>query len=683
MAATGSVMAPLEELIAECGKTWPANLASALTKPSTAPAVALVALIDYARSGSVSTIPYARLDKGVIHWVSFGGHSRLLLEYAEDLRSWVMQGYGTKGDLQFAQSDFKGRLAHLVHNASPAGYLRWTSDAQALPAILGVLAQMHSLLGSMPDGTSALAPSLHALRFRFVSALRLGEWAVAESVVDEIDRWNLEQAHKTMQMRLRVLGQSGSHARLLEIVDKHHLWALTHPTRVAEAILEAVLHEVLQPLEATLALFEVCEAIRPWYSKLVSVLPQVAPMSRFAHLFAYVACLDGDGPSAQALIPHLTEPLAIFIRERFGLKAEADDASDVLEPVPTANTDGLMKASDSVPTSLAQAFWNTLQVLVRQGAGTALDRHLSELDARVLDDPDCLAIAPDALLEMISDPAIEERPASLNALQEVLTSLVDVTFSMPGFPSLKQLELYLSLTESLVYVRGASASDEDSHLLHGLLAAIANLSSSAAHRCTELLRSWWLLRPILPRLDWLLAVMESLAPLHPDPSSMVDLWSQAVALATRKRVVLSPSQIRTWDRVAALLELDASLVANALAGLRPSSEGSQTDPLSASNLQKIAIVSLQEGAAREAAHELRARTGAEILLVTSLVQDGLTKAAQTADVILLVWAACSHAVYRAFDEHRDRLVYVQGTGTSSIVAAAERWAERQMAGLAT
>jgi hypothetical protein len=676
MAAAGGVMAPLEELIAECGKTWPANLASALTKPSTAPAVALVALIEYARSGSVSTIPYARLDKGVIHWVSFGGHSRLLLEYAEDLRSWVMQGYGTKGDLQFVQSDFKGRLAHLVHNASPAGYLRWTSDAQALPAILGVLAQMHSLLGSMPDGTSALAPSLHALRFRFVSALRLGEWAVAESVVDEIDRWNLEQAHKTMQMRLRVLGQSGSHARLLEIVDKHHLWALTHPTRVAEAILEAVLHEVLQPLEATLAPFEVCEAIRPWYSKLVSVLPQVAPMSGFAHLFAYVACLDGDGPSVQALLPQLSDPVAAFIRERFGLSAESVAK---LEPdsIPVASARSPTDGTDDAPASPGQTFWNTLQALVRNGTGAELNQQLSELDARVLDGADYLVHAPDALLEMISDPAVEARAASRNALQEVLTSLVDLSFSVPGFPSPKHLELYLSLAEALVYVRGGSASEEDAHLLHGLLAAIANLSSTAADRCTDLLRSWWRLRPILPRLDWLIAVLDSLAPLHPDPNSMVDMWSQAVELATRKKFVLSPSQVRTWERVAGLLELDAESVASDLASLRPSVAGNETDALSAVNWQKIAIVSLQEGAAREAARELQARTGAEVIVVTSLVQDGLTKAAQTADVILLVWAACSHAVYRAFDEHRERLVYVQGTGTSSIMTAAESWAEKR------
>ena len=677
MAAIDRVMTPLEELIAECGKTWPTDLSSALTTPSTQGAIALAALVSSARSGVVSTLPYAVFSKGVIHWVSFGGDSRLLLEYGEDLRSWVLPCYGTNSDLEFARSDFKGRLAHLVHQTSPAGYLRWSSDAQTLSAIVGVLAQMHSLLESMPDAMPTLAPSLHVLRFRFISALRLGEWVAAESVIDEIDRWNLEQAHKTMQMRLRVLGQSGSHAKLLEMVDAYHLWALTHPTRVAEAILEAFLHEVLHPLEATVLPGLVSEYIRPWHSRLIFILPLVAPIGRFAHLFAYVACLDDDGPSAQALLPHLTDALATFIRERFGPKGDSVAALVMTVPATTASlSDAAEVASGRVLFSPGQVFWNTLQALVRQGAGAALERHLSELDARVLDDADYLAHAPNALLEMISDPALDGRVASQNGLQEVLTSLVDVSFSVPGFPSLKHLELYLSLAEGLVYVRGASASNEDAHLLHGLLAAIANLSSTAAHRCTELLRSWWNLRPILQRLDWLLAVLDSLAPLHPDPSSMVDLWSEAVALASRKRIVLSPSQFRTWQRVAELLEMDSNSIGNDLADLRPRAENIEADALRVANWHKIAIVSLQEGPAREAARELQARTGAEVILVTSLVQDGLTKAAKTADVILLVWAACSHAVYAAFDEHRERLVYVQGTGTSSIVTAAERWAEK-------
>jgi hypothetical protein len=454
---------------------------------------------------------------------------------------------------------------------------------------------------------------------------------------------------------------------------------LAHPTRVAEAILEAFLQVVVHPLEANSLPAEVCEQLRPWYQKVVQVLPKVAPGGGLTRLFAYVACLDRDGPSAQALLPHLIDPLAQFVRESCELAAQ-EEYLPPAPPGPEANTKPIPEPVGESTTSVAASYWVDLQRLVREGSAVALDQHLSELDARALEQSDFLDQVPDALLELISDPEVDARLASRNALQEVLTCLVDVSMSVPGFPSSKHLDLYLSLAEGLVFLRGSSAGEEDAHLLHGLLAAIANLSGPATLQCAELLRSWWKVRPVLPRVGWLLAVLESLSPMHPDPGSMLDLWSEAVALAARKSLVLTPSQWRTWQRVGSLLELDGDTIYSELSKLRPVDQAAESDALAAVKWQRIAIVSLQESAAREAAKELRARTGANVVVVRSLVQDGLTKAAEAADVILLVWAACSHAVYRAFDEHRDRLAYVQGTGTSSILNAAERMAERSLAG---
>lgn len=670
-------MTGLDQLIAECVATLPVELASALNTPANPAAAALAHLIARARHNAISTLPYARLSSGVISWVSFGGDSRALMEYAEDLRAWILPGYGTQGDLEFARGTSQGRLAGLVQSVSPAGYLRWESDAASLAPILDILNQLHTLLASMPAQESTAPHSLHVLRFRFVSALRCGEWEDAEQVINEIDRWNLEQAHKTMQMRLRVLGESRNHAALLAMVEKQHLWSLTHPTRVAEAIVEAVLKEVVRPLEFSLPHETVCEHLRPWQQKLAAVLPMVKPEGPCATVFAYRACLDQDAAGAYALLPYLSESLAAWVCERF---PAVPDPSEVLVPPVEDRGIQVVGAVTGIAAEDKPGYWNTLLALVRQGSSTALDRHLSELDARVGSDPALLDAVPDLLLELISDPAVESSTVCRNALQELLTVLVDVVFSGSGFPNPRHCDLYLSVTEALVYMRGASASEEDAHLLHGLLAAIANLSTATLPRCTALLKTWWDLRPIVPRLEWLLAVLDSLAPLHPNPSSLVDLWAKAVDLVTRRQVVLSPSQFRLWQRVAGMLELDAQAVGQDLAKLCPPPQTAPRetpgDILSTVPWKKIAIISLQENAAREAARELESRTHAEVTVVTSKVQDGIAKAAKTADVILMVWAASSHAVYRAFDECRSRVAYVQGTGSSSIVATAERWAEK-------
>lgn len=677
MDAVSNVNPVIEKLITECLSSLPSTLQARMGVASDPDASALNMLIERARAGVISTLPYALPSKGTVHWVSFGGDSRELLEYAEDLRSWVLPGYGTHGDLNFARSSSQGRLAKLVHEVSPSGYLRWTSDFNSFPTILCILHQMHALLTCMPNMASTSPPSVHVLRFRFVSALRCRDWDEAEQVINDIDRWNLEQAHKTMQMRLRLMGEAREYAALLEIVEKHSLWALTHPTRVAEAITDAVIHEILQPMELMSTPDIVIEKLRPWFTKLTTLLPLVSLQISRAPLFAYFACIDDDGATAISLLSDLPTSLAEFIRDRF----QADHVQ-VTTPQSTQNTKTVAndvhvydESSGNHP-SPRQSYWSILQVLVRQGSLSALELHLSELDARVSVDSELLDAVPDVVMDLISDPIIEASSSSRNAMQEVLTSLVDLIFSLPGFPNQKHIDIYLSVAEALVYVRGDSASEEDAHLLHGLLAAIANLSATSLQSCTKLLRAWWQLRPVLPRLDWLLAVLDSLAPLHPHPDEMVDLWVEAVGLAHRKQVILTPSELRLWTRVSGLLELDAKDVAKDLESLRPLLQDQQSDALANVPWQKIAIVSLQESAAREAARELQSRTNAEVIVVTSLVQDGLTKTAKAADVILLVWAACSHAVYRAFDDCRSRVVYVQGTGTTSIIAAAEQRAEK-------
>jgi len=681
MATTVRLTVAIDTLVKELAQSWPAGLATALGTPSTREATAVAGLIDRARRGDTSSLPFLLRAKDRVLWVSVGGSTRHLLEYAEDLRSWVLEGYGVTGDVEFVQGAEVGRLAKIVQAVSSDGYLRWGSATATLPTVLGVLSQMHAFIDRMPTAESESIPSIHVLRFRFVSALRCGNWGTAATVIDEIDRWGLEQAHKTMQMRLRLLGESGDHVSLVETVDRNHLWSLAHPTRVAQAILEAFLKVVVEPLEATLSPSDVCEQLRPWYQKVIQVLPKVAPTGVLTRLFAYVACQDRDGPSAEALLPELTDSLAQFVRETCRLTIQEDGVATYPPSLAIETIPPPILIDQSAP-SVATAYWVELQRLVRHGSTTALGLHLSELDARVLEQADFLDQVPDTLLELISDPEIDNRPAAKNALQEVLTCLVDVSIGASGFPDSKHLNLYLSLAESLVYLRGSYASEEDAHLLHGLLAAIANLSGPATHQCVELLRSWWKARPVVPRLSWLLAVMESLAPLHPDPGTMLDLWSEAVALAARKSLAMTLLQYRAWQRVGTLLELDADTVSGELAKFHPADQATDSDPLAVVNWRKIAVVSLQESAAREAAKDLHARTGADVLVVNSLVQDGLTKAAEASDVILLVWAACSHSVYRAFDGHRDRLVYVQGTGTSSILSAAERMAERTLSAVA-
>ena len=66
-------------------------------------------------------------------------------------------------------------------------------------------------------------------------------------------------------------------------------------------------------------------------------------------------------------------------------------------------------------------------------------------------------------------------------------------------------------------MRGGAVSEADSQLVLGLGGAVASLSADACPRCEEAFRALWHRRPIVPRLDWLAAALDTLAELHPSP----------------------------------------------------------------------------------------------------------------------------------------------------------------------
>jgi hypothetical protein len=201
-------------------------------------------------------------------------------------------------------------------------------------------------------------------------------------------------------------------------------------------------------------------------------------------------------------------------------------------------------------------------------------------------------------------------------------------------------------------------------------------SSEAITACSVATRDWWAKRKVARRLGWLLCALDSLADVHPKPSSLQSLWLDGADIIARQGVGLSKAERELWRNLGRLVELGADVV-DALIPQHPQGgAGAQSDVLASRRFRKIAVVTLQEKAGRQAVEDLRTRTGAEVILVSSLAAGPQTRAAESADLILLVWAACKHAVSRAFDRVRDRVAYVQGTGPASIVLAAEDWAAR-------
>lgn len=348
-------------------------------------------------------------------------------------------------------------------------------------------------------------------------------------------------------------------------------------------------------------------------------------------------------------------------------------------PVPLGRAQSVQGQPEIFDASRAwdgDKFWEVLSRAVAQAHAARARALIGSLDNLLFDDPLFVRCAPDALLELVSDPQIERDTGARSLLYEVIAALVDAFVVAPGFPRLGHLDVYLALLDGIVLLKRGATSDADSQLVLGLVAAAANLRPDACARCEQIVSSWWQGRPVTQRLDWLAAALDSLGPLSANTEGLISLFTDALALAARKGLQFAPTKLSMWRAIGLMLELPAQDVQQYLAPLSAADTQAYQDALAMAGLRHIAVVSLRQASAKEAAKELQARTGARVSVVTSLVSDADTDQALSADLILYVWAASTHATYRSFDSCREKLEYVQGTGSSSIVLAAERWTQR-------
>lgn len=634
---------------------------------------ALDDLVEDLEAGRPTSIPVARGDK--VWWISVAQTVRELRMYVDDVRTWLTRedSEALAADVTTASpssSSYSAPLAVL----SPEGYQRWVTSSARAVDVVARLGRMHRFLATKPELAFERAPSLPYLRFEFIAALRVGDWDKAEACIDEIDHWNLDHAASTMQMRIRLLDAHGDGSELFDFVTRAQAWNFSNPRRIAGAIIRAVDLQAIEPvvvregMEAALELFRTA-----WYPKLVQTIADARGDPTAARPLAYAASIDSDRDTLVELLPTLAPELGSFLLSR--LPSPRDASSGSLPVVAARDEVGANKLLEA--TQLA--FWTELHASVREGRTTRARELIASVDSQLLDDPLFISAAPDALLELLSDPTIESVPGPRLLQQEALVGLIDAFVVAPGFPRIEHLDIYLSLLEGLVALRGGTASEADSQLVLGLAGAAAHLSAAACPRCEQIIKAWWERRPVVTRLGWLLAALDSLASLHPEPHDLAGLFVEGLALAARKGRLLTQGEAVLWRTVGRRLELSAEEVELFVGPVISPPGVTPPDPLAAAGLRTIAIVSLRESSAREAAEALQARTGAAVSTLSSLVAGQDTRHAASADLILYVWAATTHATYRAFDGCRDRLEYVQGTGASSIVLAAERWATRQVA----
>jgi hypothetical protein len=636
---------PLRHLLANLAARAPAGIAFPdADRPWEATDHPLATEIVAALTGGAASLPV--MAQGRATWVTFAPDFAALREAIEDLRAAIIPSMAWElPPGLITPLTAQGALAQTVLAASPHGYFRWECRPPAVCEVANRLGLLRHLSAARPPREGSPVRSLAELHQRFLVALAIGDFEGAEAAVDAIDVQQLDTAVNTLAMRVRLWEVFG---RYEDIVRSPHLENLLN-ARVPRPVVEAV--------------------VRAHHA--VHILPSEGNQSLDQAGEAYAARLHGLLGPAIARIGETADPVLQRMRSYWAQKVGEKNSEQAVLHDSGEPSNGFI--AQPLPSTAYLQGWEEFAPALRADNIGGVDAFLAGINLLWKKNTSVVAAAcANALLECFTDVDIADHPGRTNAAERALLAVIDDRVCNPNFPERIFLPLYISLLDCWSLARGKSAHGADGQFLLAIAEAVLVLDSGREQLVAEMVRAWWRARPIRARLPWLLEALDMLTEFSAPPD-MIDLWYAGAELASAEGQAVSPGERRLWSRLGARFGVAAEAI-DAMLGA-PTTLVS-TDPLSGAPLQRVAIVSLQERAAETAAQEIRQRSGAQVQLVTEHVAGAATRAAADADVVLVVWSASKHAVYRAFDKVRDRLEYVQGTGASSIVLALERWVAR-------
>ncbi|MCY1079127.1 hypothetical protein [Archangium lansingense] len=674
--------------------------------------------------GGPASLPY--LKDSEVSWCTVAPSAEELRASIDALRAWLLPSFGwEEGTRTTAQG---GELSALLLSLSPAGYFRWKSPRKSLDWVAHKLETMRRLESRRPVHTFVQAPSLLELRLRFATALAAGEHDSAEDAIRIIDRHLLDSAVNTHSMRLRMWDHFREWERIATYSAVADLVRIRMPHRVRLALVRGFHGHFLAAFEAC---GDVEGAARAYVASVHPLLSELLPSCRpedgveVRRSLGYRAWHLQQGEQAAQLLrdapdPFLEPLLRPLVAEEEPVRVEppldeqwkaarghhdtraqqevgirllsaaqeglssvqllhqlAETLQSRVNPELSATLRRVARALSGEPVALAPTSWKECLEVMRDGNWAVVGQFLdAEARPSAVELPlESFRELLDSLEESFTDPALDADPRARDGSLGVLVALINDLRVDLEFPSPRHASLFPQFLRLFTARKKGSLNREDAALFLLLASAVLAFHPGSERTLVQEVESWWSQRPGEGLLLFLLEALSLVSPHVPGDSACLALWTQGAELLHRQEVALTAGEWRAWRSIGQRLGAAKELLDTFL----PPREGPgvRADPLAVAGLKKVAIVSRQERQAKEAAAQIQARFSGKVVVVTDKAAGAATRDAASADVILLVWSTISHAVYRAFDSVRDRLAYVPGSGSESIVLALERFLERR------
>ena len=720
------------EVLGRLNKTWPKALQLPFEADS-APDITghplageLLALTD----GERASLPFFSGDR--IAWFTLARDAEQLRAAIEDLRAWILPSFGWEDEVQplVVPGEATGDLGPLLHSLSPAGYFRWWAARASFKLVVQKLRAMRKLEEAQPAHIYEYVPSLFELRQQFEVALLTGARESAQGAIDSIDHNQLDTAANSRFMQIRLWDQFREHEQIATNSQIAEIVQLRMPHAIRLALVRAFHAHFLasQEQQGDIQAAALSYAANV-HDLLAGVLEACRPSDGIEVLrsLAYKAWLLKDGSLATRLIAEsedkLLKELLSPLRAPAVVPPPLEDQfmdswrqgdwrtlQEVGQLLLESGSSGLgiltsdyllstlafslnlhansilaerlekvsVQQPSKIPTIFAAQTWGQFVERLRVNDWDGADHFLSLEERPSLDGLKLNEISQvlESLEELFTDPKIDQDQTGRQIMLGSLPVIIKDFLNDAEFPRSSLTGIYRQLFQLWAQHRRGGASQQDANLLLALAEAVLQLDSTSEKEVTENIRGWWEARRVRAMLPFLLSALDLLSELTSGRGVCENLWIDGAEFIRIDPQALSPGEGILWRNVGSRIGLDTTTIEEFL-GLHAEADVGAVDVLAQVKLKNVAIVSLREEPARIAAEIIRQRTGAQVVVVTETHAGTATANAKTADVVLFVWASTTHAVYRAFDNVREKLAYVEGKGAVSIVLTLERWAMKQ------
>lgn len=674
--------------------------------------------------GENASLPFFRTGDAL--WVTIAANAENLEIAIEDLRAWILPTIGWEDEKSsiVLPADAPAAIRNLISVISPAGYFRWWTNKNKIGQTIEKLRAMRQLTERQPSHTYLHIPSLFELRQQYEVALLVKDKIEAQKAVDSINYNQLDTAANTgfMQIRLwsefREFGKIVNHLQLRELIDLR----MPHNTRLdfVRAFHAEFLEEFEEQNNFAGAKQSYQNNVAPLLDGLLG-LCHPADGTAVGRTLGYKALLHQDAPLAAELLEYTSDDFLQNILRPFSVKVAAgglspaekfqtahqqsdwqtlqDTGAKILfgsgvedQPLPTdyltailrfslsfrANSELQEKLSDAdtqTPTNIPQT-WLQFIDSIREKEWESASAFLSLDNRPSLENTDVLTAINflEILEELFTDPEMESDTVGTKVLQSTLPAIIREFLTASDFPNKSLISIYQQLMELWTIYKIGSSHPTDANLLLTLAEPVLQNDVNSQQLIMDSLRNWWKARKVRALLPFLLSSLEILSENLSSLDECKNLWIDGAEFVRLSPEAVSPTECYLWRKIGTNLGIDKDVIDEFL-GAKIITE--EKDVLSDLQINKIAVVSLQIEAAQNAAEIIRQRLSCEVAVISETHNNATVENVKNSDVILFVWASNTHAVYRAFDNVREKLFYVQGKGATSIVISLEQWAIRK------